>query len=160
MSSDESCKAVAFEEIDDWAVTPCNGWATCVWAEFGDVGAWIGPEEVCNGAFGGDCEWARDFFDLGKGFDFWSDSTVNAKETATDNGGEREVFKKVTKFWPEPGTEFFVALALEAEVGVHFWAFVVPTEEVNVHGVFDFESEKETENFDALGTAIDVVAQE
>lgn len=78
----------------------------------------------------------------------WREPTMNAKNTAIDNGAQRKVIKGLVKIFPAVGVAIlFVDLIEESVHHGDVSTFVVASEEVDSVGVFDFEAEEEGDGF-------------
>lgn len=107
-----------------------------------------------------------DCFNVLDGFERGSDSSMEAKNFIFGDGSQGQPIKKsvdpvedgilVFGFF----VKFFGALVSEAEVDVDLAVFVVSSDEVDLLGVGDFESQEQADRLDGMVAPVDEIPQE
>jgi hypothetical protein len=85
-------------------------------------------------------------------------SSVEAKDLVVNQGGEREVVKEIRKEFPNIGVPVFAqALVVEAVDLGDLAGFMVTAEDGDSGRVADFEGDEESDGFNGIIAAVDVV---
>ena len=96
--------------------------------------------------------------DIVKSVDGWTQTTVKAEDLILNEGGEREEIEEVGEIFPDIGVAVFSeAFVIKSVDLCDLAGLVVSSKDGDTLGVTDLKANKESDCFDGVVTAVDVV---
>lgn len=126
-------------------------------AVHGGVG--VRPEQVAHQAGFRDFAGADNLVDLVEPAELGAEPSVHAENLFVDDGSDGEAVEEVPEGFPELDAEPAPALVVKTVDAVHDVRLVVASEEEEIEGIFDFVSQEKANGLEALGSAVDIIAE-
>mmetsp|Transcript_2693 Transcript_2693/g.4548 ORF Transcript_2693/g.4548 Transcript_2693/m.4548 type:complete len:300 (-) Transcript_2693:74-973(-) len=121
----------------------------------------VGPHEVAEGTFVGDLHSAVDESDLVDGLDLGGEATVDAENFSLHNSSNAEVVEDFSAVFPGVGVAILPdRLVVEAVDRGDLPRLVVSSQESDVCGVLELQTEEELEGLHGVEASVDEVTHE